>query len=450
MPDIGSGLCESGPLLGFEDVLRDLQAAPENAFVLPAVTIARAGQAERSETVSIRIVWSAKDSLFRILTLAEAETIAAMRSAMGASRVERLEREQYEAALARVRGLESLYRDIVDKSEDVIFRLDETSKIMFANAAALRVLSLDPVALPSLRLEDVLSAPEGGSSWRELLEQSRDRPNEAAVAESEMTDCGGVVRWYSWTLGWLGFEGMRQFQLIGRDVSDSRKLLLEERRASENALIAVAEKERVRIARDLHDTLVRSILSVLAQIRLVAKMLPRAGKEEVADELALAEEVARSGVTLAREAIFEMRLELSPEHPLGEMLERAAQASAKRAGMTARVEIAPVIQGAADACAEAVYRFCSEALRNVELHAGASRVVVRVWLDTRAGLSRINAAIEDNGVGFDPAIRRPGHYGLVGMAEQARQFGGDAEFVSVPGKGTVVRLSIPLPDARAV
>ncbi|WGR95045.1 hypothetical protein MTX20_13560 [Bradyrhizobium sp. ISRA435] len=52
--------------------------------------------------------------------------------------------------------------------------------------------------------------------------------------------------------------------------------------------------------------------------------------------------------------------------------------------------------------------------------------------------------IRDDGRGFDPAVPKPGHFGLIGMAEFAELVGGDCAVESAPGRGTLVRISLPV------
>jgi signal transduction histidine kinase len=52
--------------------------------------------------------------------------------------------------------------------------------------------------------------------------------------------------------------------------------------------------------------------------------------------------------------------------------------------------------------------------------------------------------IEDNGVGFDPAAARPGHYGIVGLREQAQIIGAQLDIESKPDRGTIIRVVLRL------
>jgi signal transduction histidine kinase len=81
-----------------------------------------------------------------------------------------------------------------------------------------------------------------------------------------------------------------------------------------------------------------------------------------------------------------------------------------------------------------------EALANVVKHAGASRA----WVHIEARSRRVLVEIRDNGSGFDPASRHPGHFGLESMHSRAAEVGAVLTIASAPRAGTVVRV-----EARA-
>jgi two-component system, NarL family, sensor kinase len=92
----------------------------------------------------------------------------------------------------------------------------------------------------------------------------------------------------------------------------------------------------------------------------------------------------------------------------------------------------------------AVYRIAQEALQNVMKHAGAERVQLRLSVAAGAVLLEIS----DDGVGFDPATTTeragPMGYGLPGMQQRAELLGGQLTADSTPGRGTMIRLRVPL------
>ena len=55
----------------------------------------------------------------------------------------------------------------------------------------------------------------------------------------------------------------------------------------------------------------------------------------------------------------------------------------------------------------------------------------------------ITLTVSDNGVGFDPAVARPGHLGLLTMRHRAAEIAGEIRVTSTPGGGTIVRATVP-------
>ena len=92
-----------------------------------------------------------------------------------------------------------------------------------------------------------------------------------------------------------------------------------------------------------------------------------------------------------------------------------------------------------------LYRIASEALTNVQKHAGAREASLR--LDTVRGLLRL--IVSDAGVGFRVRGARRRGFGLVGIEDRAQLVGGRATIGSAPGRGTTVTVTVPLARAKA-
>ena len=217
-----------------------------------------------------------------------------------------------------------------------------------------------------------------------------------------------------------------------------------ERMAEENRHAAVV-RERLRLSRDLHDTLAHTLMALLTEIRLMRRMVD-IDTSALRLELAHAESVAHEGLREARAAIGQLRRNAVRDLGLGAALRELSARVAARTGAQVDVDDAGSAAAMADSRAELLYRIAEEALRNIERHAGASRVRVALG-DVRAdGIAADRSpvmTIEDDGVGFDASRAPPeGHWGLRGMAEQAELVGGRLAVDSRPGGGT--RLSVDL------
>lgn len=213
-------------------------------------------------------------------------------------------------------------------------------------------------------------------------------------------------------------------------------------RMADEARHAAVTRERLRIARDLHDTLAHSLMALLTQIRLVRKLRWRMDVAELDEELGRAEDVAMTGLSESRAAIAQMRDNGVRDTGLGPAVQDLTRRFSARTGVAVALESDEAVAKSTDERAETVFRIVEEALRNVERHAGAQTVHVGLRSTPKAGESaQVNIEISDDGVGFDPALPRPGHYGLRGIHEQAALIGAKLSVLSQPGKGTQIVLA---------
>lgn len=217
-----------------------------------------------------------------------------------------------------------------------------------------------------------------------------------------------------------------------------------ERLAADSRYAAVV-RERLRFARDLHDTLAHSMMEMLAEVRTL-RMLHAHEPEKLGAELERAEELARLGLREAREAVSHMRLNAVRDLGLGAALAGAVNRFAERSGLEVCFTADPQAASFADARAETMFRIAEEALRNIDRHAQAKSVAVTL---KDLGNRMIELSITDDGVGFDPAALQPGHYGVLGIREQAQLIDAELELRSAPGAGATVHVRLRVgPEMR--
>ena len=215
-------------------------------------------------------------------------------------------------------------------------------------------------------------------------------------------------------------------------------------RLAEESRYAAIVRERLKIARDLHDTLAHSMMAMLSEIRFLRKLQIR-DPAAVAGELAHAEEVAHEGLKEARTAITQMRTNAVRETGLGPALSNAFARFIDHTGLTGDFTADADAARFGDDRAETILRMAQEILRNIEKHARATRVSAA--LKSIQG-THLELRIEDNGVGFDPDTHHPGHFGIVGLREQADLIGADLQIDSRPNEGTKVTVSLRLSPIR--
>jgi signal transduction histidine kinase len=196
-------------------------------------------------------------------------------------------------------------------------------------------------------------------------------------------------------------------------------------------------RERNRLARELHDTLAHSLTGLNLQLQAVETLLdhdPAAARVQLAE----AEGTVRSGIQESRRAILALRATPLQDLGLAEALRQLARKYADRTGVALTCDV--VDPGVLDPLTEqAIYRVAEAALDNVEQHAAAAELVVKLSRQNLSG--GLILEIADNGLGFDPRQVPPDRLGLHGMAERAALIGSRLDVESSPGNGTRVTLS---------
>jgi PAS domain S-box-containing protein len=209
------------------------------------------------------------------------------------------------------------------------------------------------------------------------------------------------------------------------------------------AQAVAAAETRQAIARDLHDSVSQTLFSVTLQVRTAQAELRKAGlgkDHPAATALAEVTELNQGALVEMRALIFELRPGALAEEGL------VAAVSKHAAAVAAREGIGVDVTGPADRlplspeAEEQLYRLTQEALNNVVKHARtvAASVVVT------CGPAQVTVAVHDDGIGFDPALGRPGHLGLASMRERVTRLGGRLDVVSDPGVGTTITATVPV------
>jgi signal transduction histidine kinase len=227
-----------------------------------------------------------------------------------------------------------------------------------------------------------------------------------------------------------------------------RELVLQRGAAREQSLVRASERRLGRLAFDLHDTALQHIAALGADFYLFRRQLA-----EVVAEPGLAIASARVDDLEARaweldRVLRELAHSLEPSslvrRPLPRVITDEAAAFTERTGIEVRQRVNGDFAGMTVSQKIALIRIVQEALTNIREHANASRV--RISIAARNG--RIDARVEDNGIGFHVArtlleCAKRGRFGLVGSSERVRLLGGTFDVRSRPGGPTAVSVSLP-------
>lgn len=206
-----------------------------------------------------------------------------------------------------------------------------------------------------------------------------------------------------------------------------------ERTGSDARALAAEEDERHRIAQELHDQVGQQLTVVLLGLKQVEQQAPAS----LVPELELVRESVRAGLDDVRRVARELRPGVLDDLGLHSALAALATGFTTHGGAVVRRSIAPGLPTLPPATELVVYRVAQEALTNVARHAGAQQVELTL---RRVG-DRVVLGVEDDGRGLGADASGAG---LRGMRDRARSVGGELEISGTPGRGTTVRLSVPV------
>jgi PAS domain S-box-containing protein len=208
---------------------------------------------------------------------------------------------------------------------------------------------------------------------------------------------------------------------------------------------SVREEERTRIAREIHDELGSLLVALKYDVSWLARRVDGDAQRNKCGAMA-------GLIEGAVENVGRIITDLRPSILDHQGLLAALDWQLNEFRTTTEIEVAASIhaaRGAVDpsgALATAIFRIFQEMLSNVARHAKATRVQVAIALEDGV----MSVAVHDNGQGARQVVFEVGgSYGVMGMRERARHFGGRLSITSHPLSGTRVALVMPLPDVGA-
>jgi signal transduction histidine kinase/ligand-binding sensor domain-containing protein len=213
-----------------------------------------------------------------------------------------------------------------------------------------------------------------------------------------------------------------------------------------NAGLEARVNERTRIARELHDSLLQGFQGLIFRFQAAREFLP-GRPNEATEALDIALKRADKVIVEGRDTVSDLRQSVMVGSDIGQALtalgEELAAQSDNGSAPCVRVlvegkhrELDPVVR-------DEIYRVGREALRNAFRHARAQKIEAEITY----GDSEFVFQVRDDGIGIAPEVAnrgtRAGHWGLPGMRERAKNFGGKLEVWSEHRAGTEIELTIP-------
>jgi signal transduction histidine kinase len=227
----------------------------------------------------------------------------------------------------------------------------------------------------------------------------------------------------------------------GRDAAAALEQSETRLRALTRHLETIKEEERHRIAREIHDDIGATLTALRFELVGMARQAP--AQPEQAQRLASMLGLLEQAVAASHRIQHNLRPPVL-DAGLVAALQWLVGSFASRTSIAATFETNREDLPLSAECAAAMYRVVQESLSNISKYAQAQRVSVQLF----AAGGEVTLEISDDGVGFDPGMLQatPG-FGLRGLIERARGFGGWAEISSAPGRGTTVMFSVPTATA---
>jgi len=319
--------------------------------------------------------------------------------------------------------------------------------VLGGGARAQRLLTADAARL--IGLDQAVRLPE--TEYRSKVVHADDRSALALAARQLMVSgrgaCeyrvvlpGGDVRVIRDVAEMLAESYGAEVLGVLHDVTENRRIEDELRKLAAHVESA-REAERIRIAREIHDELG----GLLTGIRMELAMSVRQRAEPAGASASLEHtlQLIDSATDALRRVIRDLRPSILDDLGPVAAIEWYAEDRLRKAGLQVDFSVGA---GAADLViggerASAVFRVAQEAMTNIVRHANARRVLIAVALEG----DRLVLRIEDDGRGMDPdAPEVASSWGLRGMRERVRHFGGEMRIDGAPGRGTAVTVVMPL------
>jgi two-component system, NarL family, sensor histidine kinase UhpB len=235
----------------------------------------------------------------------------------------------------------------------------------------------------------------------------------------------------------------REVQKLNAGFNNMLARIEEERRQAGRAVLRGQERERSRIAQDLHDEVNQALTGILLRLEATTMDAPYSLRPELQETKRLANQAMEELLHLARQ----LRPTALDDHGLIPALASQVEDFSQRTGIDARFSRHGQVPTLTDEEQLVIYRVTQESLSNIAQHAHAKHVTVQLSF-----VGRTILRITDDGHGFDPGPGqsgrngrprgRVGGLGLSGMRERALLVGGNLAIYSAPGEGTTIELTM--------
>lgn len=356
---------------------------------------------------------------------------------------------------------ESRYKLLADHMVDHVFILDLEGNTKFVSPFAKTLLGYSDEEADSWivgRNITPASLEVGAKVFQEIFAYAKRKKkglSKSWTLQTEVMRKDGSTVWTESNIKLLYDTSGQPLGILGiaRDIT-ARKQAEEALKRSESQLrllswriLEVQEKERARIARDLHDQLGQEIVYLKMKAVMLAEQLSSGSvtHNQAMELVNLADQIQNDSHRIAGN----IRPGMLDDLGLAKAVQWYAEEFERHTGLSCIIDTSGAQMDVPPAIATAAYRILQEALTNIWKHANA----VQVEIEVITQVETVVLSISDDGIGFDHhSVLKGGALGLLGMQERAQLAGGKLTISSSPGKGTNITAILPLciPQTEAV
>ncbi len=229
-------------------------------------------------------------------------------------------------------------------------------------------------------------------------------------------------------------EPVEEVERLAHAFAELLERIEAERRRAGRLQLRAQEEERKRVARDLHDEVNQALTAVVLRLEALTHTAPPRLRDELAETKGLANQAMGELLQLARQ----LRPTALDDHGFVPAIEEQLRRFKAQYGIDTNLSTRGELENLGSDQQLVLYRVTQEALNNVVRHARAQSVSVDIACDDGS----VALEVADDGAGFMLGEEERG-LGLEGMAERARLVDGVFDVVSVPGRGTTLKLRVP-------
>lgn len=207
------------------------------------------------------------------------------------------------------------------------------------------------------------------------------------------------------------------------------------------SLVEAQEEERRRLARELHDGAGQTLTSLLVRLKTIEKKTDR---PQVKNDLQSMQNLVSETIEQIRTLAHQLRPAALEQFGLSLALESLIKEISEHGNIEATYGCKLQVGEIPDEIEAVLYRIAQEGLTNIIRHAHCTHLSLMIENYSQG----VSMAIEDDGVGFDPANlgieNGQRHLGLISMKERAEILGGTLDVFTAPGKGTTIQVHVPI------